>query len=584
MQIYMNEKIGKSELFTGRKKELAYYMNWIDRIKIEASKSSAILSRRKTGKSALMQRLYNLTFEKNDIVVPFYYEIKESSQWIFHFAKDFLLEFIYQYIAFKSRKKEYIEDDEKSFDNALVFAEKENLNYLTKTIRGASSCADNKEYDRLWDIARDAPRRIAGRTDERVVQLIDEFQHINTHIYYDEKCASQIKDFTASYFHTVEYMNAPLLVSGSWVGWLLKDISKLLPGRVLLTTLEDMPKEESVEMVFKYSETEGIEISEQTAFLMAQLCEGNPFYISSVMRSSYPDKDLTTEEGLLKTVEFETTNKRGGIHSGWMEYIHSALDRINNINSKRIVIFLAKNRHKEFSLKDIQKALNLDMSIEELEEKLEGLIYSNIIEQGTSYFYYRGVQDNIFDKVFRSRYAGHIEDFDPREITNEYKALFEESKKKYKSLEGDFNRCKGIFSEYTIINKLKHKAKKNNKAFKKMMINIPDDFEFEDYDSVWSYTASPVHKKDFQIDIFAVAKSGYSLIGEVRNRESKKFSKKDTLEFEGKAKELIEFENVTKPLLFVFSSLGFTRAATDYMKEKGIAWAKNKKWIEKNEK
>jgi hypothetical protein len=582
MQIYMKEKIGKPELFTGRKKELAYYMNWIDRIKIEASKSSAILSRRKTGKSALMQRLYNLTFAENDNVVPFYYEIKESPQWIFHFAVDFFLEFIYQYVAFKSRKKEYIENKKKTFKDALVMVKKEKLNYLTEKTEEALYYADEGSYYRLWDIARDAPRIIAGQTDGRVVQLIDEFQYINTHIYYDEKCASRINDFIGSYFHTVEYMNAPLLVSGSWVGWLLKDISKLLPGRVLLTTLEDMPKEESVEMIFKYSEKEEIEITEQTAFLMAQLCEGNPFYISSVMRSSYPDKDITTEEGLLKTIEFETTNTKGGIHSGWMEYIHSALERVNDKNAKKIVIYLAKNRHKEVGRREIMKDLKLDMTDEELEGKLEVLVYNNIIEQGRSNFYYQGVRDNIFDKVFRSRYADDIQEFDPLEITNEYKALFEEYKKKYKALEGDFNRYRGIFSEFTIINKLKHKAKKNNEAFKSMMKNLPDDFEFEDYESVWSYTASPVYKKDFQIDIFADAKTGYSLLGEVRNKKDKKFSKKDTLEFEAKAKELIKLENVQKPLLFIFSASGFTRTASDYMKDNNIAWTKDKKWLKKS--
>jgi hypothetical protein len=48
-----------------RKRELTFYLNWIERIKQESSLSSAILSRRKTGKTALLQSLYNLIFEKN---------------------------------------------------------------------------------------------------------------------------------------------------------------------------------------------------------------------------------------------------------------------------------------------------------------------------------------------------------------------------------------------------------------------------------------------------------------------------------------------------------------------------------------
>ena len=53
MQIYLKEKIGNPNLFTGRKEELDSLLKWVDNIKPEFSKSTAILSRRKTG-NALM--------------------------------------------------------------------------------------------------------------------------------------------------------------------------------------------------------------------------------------------------------------------------------------------------------------------------------------------------------------------------------------------------------------------------------------------------------------------------------------------------------------------------------------------------
>ena len=73
MRVYLKEKIGNPDLFTGRKKELAFFQKWIEGTKKEISKSTAILSRRKTGKTAILQRLYNLTFERNDGVIPFYW-------------------------------------------------------------------------------------------------------------------------------------------------------------------------------------------------------------------------------------------------------------------------------------------------------------------------------------------------------------------------------------------------------------------------------------------------------------------------------------------------------------------------------
>ncbi|MBF0099877.1 MAG: hypothetical protein HQK77_03125, partial [Desulfobacterales bacterium] len=91
MTMYLNEKIGNPDLFTGRQKELEFLLNWIERIKMCVSKSTAILSRRKTGKTALIQRLYNITFDKNNGVVPFYYEVKEGKKWAVDFCRDFFL-------------------------------------------------------------------------------------------------------------------------------------------------------------------------------------------------------------------------------------------------------------------------------------------------------------------------------------------------------------------------------------------------------------------------------------------------------------------------------------------------------------
>ncbi|GAK54818.1 hypothetical protein U27_01648 [Candidatus Vecturithrix granuli] len=107
MRIYLKEKIGNPDMFTGCKKELAFFLKWIEGIKKEISMSTVILSRRKTGKTALLQRLYNLTFEQNDGVIPFYYEVRKGKQWAVEFCRDFYLTFLYQYIAITMRKAEY---------------------------------------------------------------------------------------------------------------------------------------------------------------------------------------------------------------------------------------------------------------------------------------------------------------------------------------------------------------------------------------------------------------------------------------------------------------------------------------------
>ncbi|MCP5104691.1 MAG: hypothetical protein GY950_15005, partial [bacterium] len=187
MEYPLKERMGKPELFTGRKEELAFFLKWIDGIKQERSQSTALLARRKMGKTALMERLFNITFYKNNGVIPFYYEIKEVTMWIGDFCKDFFLTFIYQYIAFKTRKKKYLDPMTGfDFEKAADIAKKEGLLYLTELIKGVEYEYTNEYVDTLWTMVRDAPRRLAARQAEFIVQMIDEFQFLNAMIYWDK--------------------------------------------------------------------------------------------------------------------------------------------------------------------------------------------------------------------------------------------------------------------------------------------------------------------------------------------------------------------------------------------------------------
>jgi len=124
-------------------------------------------------------------------------------------------------------------------------------------------------------------------------------------------------------------------------------------------------------------------------------------------------------------------------------------------------------------------------------------------------------------------------------------------------------------------------AFRENEIWCAIMQNLPEDFRFTEFKSVWSYKSAPIHKRDIQIDVFAISQPGsFSMIGEVKNRENEKFSRDEALAFKEKAATLIELETVEKPVLFVFSKAGFTREALDFFTENSIAWAVDVKWLE----
>jgi hypothetical protein len=186
----------------------------------------------------------------------------------------------------------------------------------------------------------------------------------------------------------------------------------MLPSRSRNKFLKPMPENEAAETLYNYSRFFQVPVTDETAYLLAGLTEGNPFYISSVIRSTYPDKDLTTLDGVSRTLEFETLDNEGSIKLSWMEYISRAFPQINDRNAKNIVLHLTKHRDREFTRQEILDALKLEMSDSDLEKKLKALVKADIISQGSNDFRYRGVNDNIFDKVFRGVYQEEIDGFD----------------------------------------------------------------------------------------------------------------------------------------------------------------------------
>jgi hypothetical protein len=582
MDYALEERIGDPYLFTGRKEELDYFLKWIDEIKERKSQSTAVLARRKMGKTALMERLFNITFFKNDGVIPFYYEIKEKKIWIVDFCRDFFLTFIYHYIAFKTRKKEYLTPEGKNdFARVKTDAVNEGLEYLTGIIESVEYAVDHEQIDSLWETVRTAPHTIAARQQEFIVQMIDEFQFMNAMIYRDKNLSILQDDLAGGYLSTAESKIAPLLVSGSWVGWLMSELNTMLPNRFWYEYLDNMPEDEAIEMVYKYSHFFDIPITEEIAYLIFKQTQGSPFYTSSLIRSRYRDKDLTTVNGLTDTLEFETLNRQGTIKATWMEYVLSTFKKVNGKNAKMIVLYLCQHRDREVTRGELLEKLPLRIDDAELEEKLEALVKGDIISQGQTHFDYRGVQDNIFDKVFRGVYEKEIREFDVRVIRKEYGEELEKLKKQYDSLLGKFNYHKGYFTEYLILERLRLQARQDNELLKSITRYLPGDFDFCDYSRVWRYDSSPEYTKRFSVDIFARARSSndYSIIGEVKSRDLRKFSRKEAVRFLEKLREVKSLERVERAVGFIFSRSGFTREAEDYCKEMGIACSEDERWL-----
>ncbi|WP_186441135.1 hypothetical protein, partial [Desulfamplus magnetovallimortis] len=104
----LQEKIGNPDLLVGREKEFKNFGKWIANIPKKLSKSRVILARRKSGKTAFIQRIFNKLWSENGKVIPFYFDIAENKTWYPTFAIDYYCAFATQYISFIERKASFV--------------------------------------------------------------------------------------------------------------------------------------------------------------------------------------------------------------------------------------------------------------------------------------------------------------------------------------------------------------------------------------------------------------------------------------------------------------------------------------------
>ncbi|MEM7537455.1 MAG: hypothetical protein AAF639_35120, partial [Chloroflexota bacterium] len=93
------ERVGKG-IFTDREYEMASLMEWAQMVADEYGRSQALVSHRRYGKTAIMERFYNRLFWEFDNVMPFYFELNDDIQqiWIKELAELYLYSFLQQFL------------------------------------------------------------------------------------------------------------------------------------------------------------------------------------------------------------------------------------------------------------------------------------------------------------------------------------------------------------------------------------------------------------------------------------------------------------------------------------------------------
>ncbi len=432
------EEIGDPDLFVGREKEMKRLLKWADGSKRLLSKSMGILSRRKKGKTALLQRFFNILYTRNDPrLIPFYYRIPETVQTRSDFTEMFYRRTLTQYFAFTTRTPEWLRTVLPMERLKQLAAPDEDLALDIRAMEDMVKRAPTA----AWPFVQETAHRISQAKDVRILQILDEFQYMNKYVVADDN-PERVELLCHSYMGPAESKFSPQIVAGSYIGWLTV-ILRHLTARYRRWNLESLTDEEALEAVYNYAYTYQVTVTDETAPYIAKVCDNDPFYIAATIAYNSDEKDLTTERGVRDALTYETAINQGEIAHVWGEYLADAIERVNDQNAHKIVLYLAKYEGEDRDRDQIRKDLALDMTDKELSDRLYKLVMADILAQGSSNFRYRALGDRVFDMVFRRIYGEEIDRVDVRQIDDDFQHQLA-------ALKGQLSVHRGSAAEYRV--------------------------------------------------------------------------------------------------------------------------------------
>lgn len=574
MRYPLPESIGNPELLVDRQKEFATFNKWIERIPQRLSKSRAILARRKSGKTAFLQRIFNRLWSENGPVVPFYINISEKKMWLPVLAVNYFRTFVTQYISFLERDEKMVSYN-LTLEQIKAYGQSRSIAPFVIDVDAMYQQEERRHFDAMWQTASSAPHRYAVTFDTSFLVMIDEFQNTGEYVYMDEAHQYVDNSIPGTWHDLSESKLAPLLVTGSYVGWLINIIDTYLEaGRLKRYIMNPyLPEEAGLEAVYRYAAHYGEPITNESALQINRLCMSDPFFISCVVQSDFDGKELTTEEGVVDTVHHEITDRLSEMSMTWGEYIELSLKRINTINAKHILLHLSKHEDREWTPRELKDALSLDIDVKEIQVLLQNMVKADLIREGNSDIDYQGITDGTLALILRHRFEKEVATYQPNVRQTDLKKDFHEEIQRLKtekiSLQGMVNHLSGMMAEYLLFNEFRSKKRfRLSRYFE----SVSSDAELNVIHAEMRVKFQRPDGKAMEIDVLAESESNETLLVEVKKTKDPVglASVKDFIE---KAEAYAALHPVQKMMLAFFSVGGFTAEARDHCEKHDIAVA-----------
>jgi hypothetical protein len=356
----------------------------------------------------MLERLYNILYSEHKGLIPFYYEFTVGERSGKEFYRDFTTRFYMQVVGYYTRDVMWIRRAVDRKNKPVLTSVRQEIAQLefkhkARILYELDDCLRVMETDSpLYEYVLSAVAAPAGfatgvDVEERVVQMIDEFQNLN--LYVDAGVESKP---CKAYMGTAEVREAPLLITGSLMGIVSEELMRWLPMRFNEQHIPKMKAPEAQAMTLNYGHLYGHSITPDLATYIVYITNGVPGRIVDLLIPKIGKPLLASHDDVDRALEFEV-DIGGDIKKDWDEYLSLAMDAVNDINMRRITYFLCKHEGTWYYPSELKTAMGLEMDERQLRQELDLLYKYDIIAQRAGR--YGGIFDCTLKKVLMKNYG-----------------------------------------------------------------------------------------------------------------------------------------------------------------------------------
>jgi hypothetical protein len=388
-----------SKHFLGRKGEIDVLAN----IALQAGSGDAgsiiLLGKRGTGKTELLRHLYSELFNSQNSAVPFFYTIKTAFASVENFSRDYLSNFVLQYLAFIKKDASLINTGIYSLKDLRDIANKSEASRVSEIIDNYFQVRAEGDLLKLFSYVISVPYQSYRLTGMPVVVIIDDFHKIRK---LSELSAGDCgKDLWMLFENSIKFRYSPHILAGFQAELHKMFFEETSFGEHLeIINLGGLSRRDSLELFKSLCETYALSCEADVSGFL-DLFGGNPFYIKSFIQAARQTARTFSQDVFLEIYVREITT--GKIYTYWTSILKSYIQRFElRKPSLKLLFNICENGADDLS--GLSETLSIRQ--EDLDCILGLLHTAGIIETGFSSL--ELVDDRILTDLIKGLYHREI--------------------------------------------------------------------------------------------------------------------------------------------------------------------------------